>query len=114
MPYARADAPPGLPDSETIETLLGNRNTNGARTHKKKTLAGLNDEERRQTGLITLGKRHTKIPGDPYGVYLSWAGNVAHPKDDRMVHQPLLRTFIEYDSPFHLLVLRVMTDIEWN
>ncbi|RYP80092.1 hypothetical protein DL770_006375 [Monosporascus sp. CRB-9-2] len=85
MPYPRADAPSGIPDSETIETLLNERNTcTTKKALKKRALQELSEEERRRAGLVKLGMRCTSIPGDPYGILPSWAGNVAHFHDPRM------------------------------
>ncbi|RYP51759.1 hypothetical protein DL768_002982 [Monosporascus sp. mg162] len=56
MPYPRADAPSGIPDSETIETLLSERNTcTTKKALKKRALQELSEEERRRTGLVKLG-----------------------------------------------------------
>ncbi|RYP69435.1 hypothetical protein DL771_006087 [Monosporascus sp. 5C6A] len=85
MPYSRADAPSGIPDSETIEVLLSERNTcTTKKALKKRALQELSEEERRRTGLVKLGMRCTSIPGDSYGILPSWAGNVAHFRDPRM------------------------------
>ncbi|KAI5920650.1 hypothetical protein F4810DRAFT_723205 [Camillea tinctor] len=84
MPYHIASAPVGIPEYETIESLLGLPNPSTKHTRGIKTLQELNDEEKRNFNLITLGKRCTAIPGDPYGLYPAWSGNVAHPKDRRI------------------------------
>ncbi|RYP60663.1 hypothetical protein DL769_008023 [Monosporascus sp. CRB-8-3] len=85
MPYSRADAPSGVPDSETVEMLLSERNTcTTKKALKNRALQELSEEERRRTGLVKLGMRCTSIPGDPYGILPSWAGNVAHFRDPRM------------------------------
>lgn len=85
MPYLKSDAPLDTPDTETLESLLGKRNNRNSRLKRIKTIQDLTDAEKRRSGLITIGKRCTKIPGDPFGVYPSWAGNVSHPEDERMV-----------------------------
>lgn len=85
MPYLKADAPLGTPETETLENLLGKKNAHSTRLRRIKTIQELTDEERKKTGLVTIGNRCIAIPGDPFGVYPSWAGNVAHPEDERMV-----------------------------
>jgi hypothetical protein len=82
MPLRRHDAPSSIPDSETIETLLGRPSKESPGT---KTLQQLSDEERKQINLITFGRRQRVIQGDPEGIWFRWAGNVAHPLDPRMV-----------------------------
>ncbi|KAI3324321.1 hypothetical protein HD806DRAFT_65333 [Xylariaceae sp. AK1471] len=81
MPLRRQDAPSSIPDSETLETLLGRLSTESPGT---KTLQQLSDEERQQKNLITFGRRQRVIQGDPEGIWFRWAGNVAHPLDPRM------------------------------
>ncbi|RYP62923.1 hypothetical protein DL769_007128 [Monosporascus sp. CRB-8-3] len=92
MPLSRSEAPASIPDAETIESLLGRLNllTKGRGTIK--TLQELTESERERKGLVRLGVRCKRIEGDPFGVLMSWAGNVAHPEDDRIydIMQPLL------------------------
>jgi len=88
MPFLRADAADWVPDSETLDTLLGMRNRANPSTTQIKTLQELGAAERKRTGLIKLKKRKTKIPGDPFGLYYGWSGNVGHPMDKRMVSSP--------------------------
>ncbi|RYP69894.1 hypothetical protein DL771_005837 [Monosporascus sp. 5C6A] len=92
MPLSRSEAPASIPDAETIESLLGRLNllTKGSRTIK--SLQELTESERERKGLVKLGVRCRRIEGDPFGVLMSWAGNVAHPEDDRIydIMQPLL------------------------
>ncbi|RYP42604.1 hypothetical protein DL767_000128 [Monosporascus sp. MG133] len=76
MPSLRADTPSGVPDCETIEYLLGKRNKTNKQTRQVKTLAELSFEERLKTDLVRLGKRTTKINGDPFGMLAVWAGNL--------------------------------------
>ncbi|KAI1081826.1 hypothetical protein F5B20DRAFT_588382 [Whalleya microplaca] len=97
MPYHRADAPASIPDHEIIESLLGRSNNHDYRTRRIKRLNQLSKEEQERTGLITLGKRKTHIPGDPYGVYPSWAGNIGHPRDIAMfsVLRPIFKQLLE-------------------
>ncbi|RYP66932.1 hypothetical protein DL771_007506 [Monosporascus sp. 5C6A] len=91
MPSLRADTPSSVPDCETIEYLLGKRNKTNKQTRQVKTLGELSSEERLKTGLVRLGKRTTKINGDPFGVLAVWAGNVSHQNDERMLEiLPLL------------------------
>lgn len=85
MPSRRAEAPASVPDCETIEDLLGVRNRFDARTRKTRTLAELTDDERSKTNLVAFGTRQERIEGDPFAVIPSWAGNVGHPRDVRMV-----------------------------
>ncbi|RYO90484.1 hypothetical protein DL764_008442 [Monosporascus ibericus] len=87
MPLSRSEAPASISDSEAIESQLGRLNllTKGRRTIK--TLQELTEYERERKGLLNLGVRCKCIEGDPFGVLMSWAGNVAHPEDDRI---PLL------------------------
>lgn len=89
MPFLRAEAPPHVPDEETIEYLLGEENKSTKSTAKISPLQMLKPDVRERTGLITLGKLQTRIQGDPWGYYFSWAGNVSHPDDMRVVsHLP--------------------------
>ncbi|KAK8066819.1 hypothetical protein PG997_013566 [Apiospora hydei] len=81
MPYQMSQAPPGTPEEVTIEYLLAKPNEKMGQT----TLGELSDQERSATGLVQLGKRCTRIPGDPFGLYAAWAGNVSHASDDRML-----------------------------
>ncbi|KAK2615286.1 hypothetical protein N8I77_002051 [Diaporthe amygdali] len=78
---------PSVPDEETIDHLLGRRNNFDRRTKSIKTIEELSEKERNQVHLVTLGKRQTRIEGDPFGIYPAWAGNVGHPRDDRMIRQ---------------------------
>ncbi|ROW14238.1 hypothetical protein VPNG_04237 [Cytospora leucostoma] len=84
MPSLRAEAPPHIPGEETIESLLGQSNQTSKASSKVKPLQELKPAQRQRTGIIELGKRKTRIQGDPWGHYLSWAGNVAHPEDRRV------------------------------
>lgn len=84
MPLSRAAAPSRVPDQETLESLLGQRNQTSKASTKVKPLQKLKPSQRQRTGLIELAKRKMRIQGDPWGHYLSWAGNVAHPEDMRM------------------------------
>ncbi|KAK9413547.1 putative Prolyl 4-hydroxylase alpha subunit Fe(2+) 2OG dioxygenase domain-containing protein [Seiridium unicorne] len=81
MPYLRADAPESTPESETIESLLGERNSKT----QTNPLQGLTEKERRRKGLVKLRMSSGAIPGDPFGFYQAWAGNVGHSSDKRMV-----------------------------
>ncbi|KAK8006007.1 hypothetical protein PG991_012304 [Apiospora marii] len=85
MPFLRAEAPPGTPEEETIEYLLGRRHTQVKHRRKIKTYGEITDEQRAETGLVQWGKRRDVIPGDPYGLWRSWAGNLSHHRDDRML-----------------------------
>lgn len=90
MPFLRAEAPPHVPDEETIEYLLGEENKSTKRAAKISPLQDLEPDVRQRTGLITLGKLEKRIQGDPWGYYFSWAGNVSHPDDLRVVsHLPI-------------------------
>ncbi|KAK7952876.1 hypothetical protein PG988_013570 [Apiospora saccharicola] len=114
MPYRLADAPNWVPESQTLEVLLGKRNQSSPSTQKTKTLQELDDAERRQTGLVKLGKTTDKIQGDPFGIHYGWAGNVAHPTDERMVsfYYPVLDScfpVINADQLIHQL--RIMPEI---
>lgn len=91
MPFLRAEAPPHVPDEETIEYLLGEENKSSKRAAKVSPLQDLKPDVRQRTGLITLGKLQKRIQGDPWGYYFSWAGNVSHPYDMRVVGTLLLR-----------------------
>lgn len=72
-----------MPSAEETIWLQGRRNSRTA--HSVPCLHELNAEDKSRTNLVSLGKRCENIPGDPFGVLLSWAGNVAHPQDDRIV-----------------------------
>ncbi|KAK8012246.1 hypothetical protein PG991_009621 [Apiospora marii] len=85
MPYRLADRPEWVPDSQTLDALLSKRNRSSPSTEKIKALQELDDAERGHTGLVKLGKTNDKIEGDPFGVYYGWAGNVAHPTDEKML-----------------------------
>ncbi|KAK7965822.1 uncharacterized protein PG986_000099 [Apiospora aurea] len=80
MPYQMSQAPPGTPEEVTIEYLLAKPNEK----MDQKTLGELSDQQRSATGHVQLAKRCTRIPGDPFGLYAAWAGNVSHASDDRM------------------------------
>ncbi|KAK8068733.1 hypothetical protein PG994_005349 [Apiospora phragmitis] len=84
MPYLKSDAPPGTPDERTVESLMGMRNPQNKRTMAIKCFHELSEQEKANVGLLKLGKRCAKIPGDPFGVLSSWAGNVSHFQDVRM------------------------------
>ncbi|RYP18293.1 hypothetical protein DL765_004013 [Monosporascus sp. GIB2] len=93
---AAMHTPPGTPDCETIEYLLNRRNKTNKQTRQIKTLAELSFEERLKTGLVRLGKRTTKIDGDPFGMLAVWAGNVSHQNDERMSPEvEQLKTILE-------------------
>ncbi|KAK5659775.1 hypothetical protein OQA88_986 [Cercophora sp. LCS_1] len=83
MPYLRCYAPLGVPDCETIESLLGLRNTTGKAASAVKPLQELTKEQRHQTELVALGKNGERIQGDPFGIWRSWSGNVSHHQDAR-------------------------------
>lgn len=85
MPFAHSQAPPWVPEEETTESLLSERNDSDRKTSQIKTLQELSAPQKARQGLIELGVRKTRIEGDPWGEYLSWAGNVGHPKDPRIV-----------------------------
>ena len=80
MHYSRGNAPAHIPVHEVIESLLGEKNG-----HRIRPLQDLTDIERKRANLVKLGKRTERIQGDPFGVWPSWAGNVGHPDDLRMV-----------------------------
>ena len=81
MSYSLSNAPPNIPDAELIESLLWER----VKRSQTRPLQELTEAERNKTNLVQLGKRETRIEGDPYGVWCAWAGNVCHQEDDRMV-----------------------------
>jgi hypothetical protein len=83
MPYSRRDAPAHIPDAELIESLLGEEMDDD--DDDIRPLQDLTDDERARANLVQLGKRRERIQGDPYAVWSSWAGNVGHPDDPRMV-----------------------------
>jgi len=85
MPYLRKDAPPHTPEVELIESLLSEEREDTS----TRPLQDITEEERKRTNLVQLGKRTEYIPGDPFGVWPSWAGNVAHPEDLQMVSDKL-------------------------
>lgn len=87
MPSFRCEAPSSIPDEETIEHLLGQKNNFDKRTKSIKTITELSDAEKIKVNLVTLGTRQTCIEGDPFAVYPAWAGNVGHPRDVRMVRK---------------------------
>ena len=87
MPYLRKDAPSHIPEAELIESLLSEERDDIA----IQLLQDITEEERKQTNLVQLGKRTEHIQGDPFGVWPSWAGNVAHPEDLQMVSNALQR-----------------------
>ncbi|CAJ2507255.1 Uu.00g084410.m01.CDS01 [Anthostomella pinea] len=68
-----------------------NRSTRSA--DRVKTLQQLTSEEHERKKIIALGTFCKQIQGDPFGIYFSWAGNVAHPEDQRMfdIIEPLCR-----------------------
>ncbi|KAK8090051.1 hypothetical protein PG997_005012 [Apiospora hydei] len=84
VPYLEAEAPPHIPEGETIEWLLGEVDNSSKSAAKTKTYQELTDEERERTGLVRLSKRTDVIQGDPYGVLSSWTGNVSHQLDSDM------------------------------
>ncbi|KAK7942513.1 uncharacterized protein PG986_011626 [Apiospora aurea] len=85
MPYLRVEAPPHIPDNETIESLLGQKySDHNKRVRKTKTFQELSEEERARKNLVQLGTWTERIQGDPYGFWSSWAGNISHPRDERM------------------------------
>ncbi|KAK7949272.1 uncharacterized protein PG986_010158 [Apiospora aurea] len=84
MPFLRAEAPAGTPDEETIEYLLGQRHVSVKHRKKIKTIGELAEAERARAGLVHWGKRCDVVPGDPYGLWRTWAGNLSHHRDDRM------------------------------
>ncbi|KAK8018928.1 hypothetical protein PG991_008118 [Apiospora marii] len=113
MPCLKSDAPPGTPDERTIESLLGARNYQNKATALTRCLHELTEEEKTNVGLVKLGKRCTKIPGDPFGVLSSWAGNIAHHQDERMVDimEPMferLRGFSRLDGDALLESIKTM------
>lgn len=83
-----------MPDEETIEYLLGKENNSTKRAAKISPLQDLKPDVRERTGLITLGKLETRIQGDPWGYYFSWAGNVCHPDDMRVVSLQVISPFM--------------------
>jgi len=85
MPYSRKNAPLAVPDCETIEYLLGAPNPKSKATRAVKPLDEASGAQQKRKNLVRLGKRCTQIPGDPFGLWPSWAGNVGHPEDERMV-----------------------------
>jgi hypothetical protein len=85
MPFSRKDKPAAIPDGETIESLLGERNPLSKKTRRIKPLDQLSEDERRRTNLVRQGIRCTSIQGDPFGVLASWADNLSHGEDERMV-----------------------------
>lgn len=89
MPLCRFEARSSIPDEETIEFLLSRNNSFDKHTKSIKTISELSGDEKGRENLVTLGKRQTRIEGDPFGVYPAWAGNVGHPRDDRMVSKVL-------------------------
>ncbi|RYP83153.1 hypothetical protein DL769_001459 [Monosporascus sp. CRB-8-3] len=95
---AAMHTPSGVPDCETIEYLLGKRNKTNKQTRQVKTLAELSFEERLKTGLVRLGKRTTKIDGDPFGMLAVWAGNVSHQNDERMLKAQKVRESTEVEQ----------------
>jgi hypothetical protein len=90
MPFRRKDAPPTVPDCETIEYLLGAPNKKSRATRAVKPFDENSKAQKRRKNLVRLGERCTQIPGDPFGLWPSWTGNIAHPKDGRMVCVHLL------------------------
>lgn len=96
MPSSRAEAPSHIPDEETIESLLGQRKLTSKASSKVKPLHELKPDQRQRTGVVELDKRKMRIQGDPWGHYLSWAGNVAHPDDRRVVKYSTSMVSITY------------------
>ncbi|RYO83998.1 hypothetical protein DL766_008355 [Monosporascus sp. MC13-8B] len=92
MPFRRSEAPASIPDAETIGSLLGRLNLSAEGRRAIRTLQELAGSGRGHKGLVKLGVRCKRIEGDPFGVLMSWAGNIAHPEDDRIydIVQPLL------------------------
>ncbi|KAI3321514.1 hypothetical protein HD806DRAFT_545754 [Xylariaceae sp. AK1471] len=92
MPLHRSTASGSIPAVETIESLLSQPDESRRARRQIKTLQELTEREKQRTGLVKLGTRCTIIPGDPFGRLMSWAGNVAHPKDDRIfdIMEPIL------------------------
>ncbi|OIW34298.1 hypothetical protein CONLIGDRAFT_688047 [Coniochaeta ligniaria NRRL 30616] len=82
MPFSNKNAPSTIPEQETIEFLLGERNEFSKAARRVKPLRKLSKEERAETRLVSLGKRTPTIQGDPFGVWCSWAGNVGHGEDE--------------------------------
>ncbi|KAK4450935.1 hypothetical protein QBC34DRAFT_424255 [Podospora aff. communis PSN243] len=64
MPYCRKDAPSHIPEEELIESLLSEKRDNIVRPLHK-----LTKEERQRTGLVQIGKKTSRLEGDPYGVW---------------------------------------------
>ncbi|KAK8078513.1 hypothetical protein PG996_004683 [Apiospora saccharicola] len=86
MPYLRVEeAPTGIPKEETVVHLLGERHTEVKHRRKIKTYNEITEAQRTETGLVQWGKRRDVIPGDPYGLWRSWAGNLSHHRDYRML-----------------------------
>jgi hypothetical protein len=85
MPFSRINAPSWIPEEEAIESLLSERNEPNRQTSKIKTLQELSASEKSRQNFVELGVRMMHIQGDPWGEYLSWAGNVGHLKDPRLV-----------------------------
>ncbi|KAK3994800.1 hypothetical protein QBC44DRAFT_367316 [Cladorrhinum sp. PSN332] len=85
MPFTRKNAPPDIPDCETLESLLGKSNTSGKTSKAIKALDQLGDSQRQRKSIVKLGRRVESIQGDPFGIWPSRSGNVAHPKDARML-----------------------------
>ncbi|KAK7978630.1 hypothetical protein PG988_006120 [Apiospora saccharicola] len=86
MPYLRVEgAPTGIPKEETVVHLLGERHTEVKHRRKIKTYNEITEAQRTETGLVQWGKRRDVIPGDPYGLWRPWAGNLSHHRDYRML-----------------------------
>lgn len=90
MPYLRRDAPASVPDAETLDELLGLPNRKSKKTRAVKTRDQLSETQRKRKHLVSLGIRQTRIQGDPFGMLHSWAGNIAHPEDERIVSRRLV------------------------
>lgn len=68
MPFSRAEAPLHVPDEETIEYLLHEKNMSPKRAVKVSSFQDLKPDVRQRTGLITLGKLQKRIQGGPVGL----------------------------------------------
>ncbi|KAK8135040.1 hypothetical protein PG984_007052 [Apiospora sp. TS-2023a] len=86
MPFLRVEAAPaGTPKEETVVHLLGERHNEAKHRRKIKTYVEITEAQRNETGLVQWGKRRDVIPGDPYGLWRPWAGNLSHHRDYRML-----------------------------
>ncbi|KAI1337759.1 hypothetical protein F5Y15DRAFT_425475 [Xylariaceae sp. FL0016] len=82
MPFSRAQAPSWVPDSETIESLLSERNETGKKARKTKPLQDLSDEENVSRTSFSWGSLSDTSKATPGGGF--YAGRL-----DIMI--PLLR-----------------------